>query len=752
MIKQPQLKRHLHLEFIGDERVLLIGEGRYFALSGRTYIRIIPLIDGKRTTDQIVDKLQDEFSQTEIYRTLLLLEKNGYIEESSTALPYEIAAFWNTCGQNGETVARVLAATTVSVTPFGNVPLDNFLALLASLNIHLAPTAEAQFWVALVDDYLQEGLEDFNRQALQAGKSWLIAKPNGIFSWVGPVFQPGHTACWACLAQRIRANYEVEDFARSVSGRSTPYSALAALPATVNIGLGMAAIEIAKWIVQGENTTLKNKIITFDGISLKTREHTLVRRPQCAECGEPEYQGMRSPSPVKLRTVIKGFVADGGHRAVSPEEMWRKNEHHISPIAGIAKDITRVTEPNNTAVNVYVAGNNMAVRHDSFARLRRNIRGSCCGKGISDSQARASALGETIERYSGVYRGEEEIRRYSSAKALGDLAIDPRNCMLYSEAQYRDRDLWNARERRLDTIPLPFDENAEIDWTPLWSLTRQEFRYLPTSYCYYSYPSLLEQFFCLPDSNGCAAGNTVEEAILQGFMELVERDCVAIWWYNRLQRPAVDLDSFDDPFIQNLREHYRSQNRDIWVLDLTNDLNIPAFIAISRRCDRTTHEDIIFAPAAHFEARMGILRALTELNQMLPGVSTSKPDGTGYNYDDPEALQWWRTATLANQPYLAPAANIPPRKASDYSSLVTNDIRDDILHCQSIVEGLALEMLVLEQTRPDIGLPVVKVVVPGLRHFWARFAPGRLYEVPVQQKWLKLPTVEEELNPIPIFI
>jgi ribosomal protein S12 methylthiotransferase accessory factor len=49
-------------------------------------------------------------------------------------------------------------------------------------------------------------------------------------------------------------------------------------------------------------------------------------------------------------------------------------------------------------------------------------------------------------------------------------------------------------------------------------------------------------------------------------------------------------------------------------------------------------------------------------------------------------------------------------------------------------------------------MPVVKVVVPGLRHFWARYAPGRLYDVPVEMGWLKEPLREEELNPIPIFI
>jgi ribosomal protein S12 methylthiotransferase accessory factor len=63
-----------------------------------------------------------------------------------------------------------------------------------------------------------------------------------------------------------------------------------------------------------------------------------------------------------------------------------------------------------------------------------------------------------------------------------------------------------------------------------------------------------------------------------------------------------------------------------------------------------------------------------------------------------------------------------------------------------------MEMLVLDQTRPDIGLPVAKVIVPGLRHFWARFAPGRLYEVPVKLGWLREPLAEDELNPIAMML
>jgi ribosomal protein S12 methylthiotransferase accessory factor len=75
-------------------------------------------------------------------------------------------------------------------------------------------------------------------------------------------------------------------------------------------------------------------------------------------------------------------------------------------------------------------------------------------------------------------------------------------------------------------------------------------------------------------------------------------------------------------------------------------------------------------------------------------------------------------------------------------------VADDVGACQALVERAGMEMLVFDQTRPEVGLPVAKVIVPGLRHFWPRFAPGRLYDVPVQLGWLARPLSEDELNPI----
>ena len=116
-----------------------------------------------------------------------------------------------------------------------------------------------------------------------------------------------------------------------------------------------------------------------------------------------------------------------------------------------------------------------------------------------------------------------------------------------------------------------------------------------------------------------------------------------------------------------------------------------------------------------------------------------------------EALIWWKTATITNQPYLTPDENAIAKVQADYPQYRSDDLYTDVINCVKIAEAKGLETLVLDQTRPDIGLHVVKVIVPSLRHFWPRFAPGRLYDVPVQMGWLTEPLEEEQLNQEPIF-
>ena len=76
------------------------------------------------------------------------------------------------------------------------------------------------------------------------------------------------------------------------------------------------------------------------------------------------------------------------------------------------------------------------------------------------------------------------------------------------------------------------------------------------------------------------------------------------------------------------------------------------------------------------------------------------------------------------------------------------DTRQQVMACVNLAKREGLDFLVLDQTRPDIEVPVVRVIVPGLRHFYRRFAPGRLYDVPVKLGLRDRPLSENELNPL----
>ena len=602
--------------------------------------------------------------------------------------------------------------------------------------------------VAVTDDYLRGGLAELNAAALVSGQPWLLVRPGGRQCWLGPLMRPGQSACWECLAQRLRANRDVERFVGRRRGTAEPFPPpLDVVPAVAaDAAVALVVLEVLK-VVGGAAVTVDGRVVTLEWPTLQRAEHVVVRRPQCAACGDPSPA---APQRIDVESQPKGWFVDGGHRTQSPHDTWTRYQHHISPITGAVSGVDEISP--NARLYVYTAGPNMARPADTIGRLRGGLRSRSSGKGRSHEQARCSALCEALERYSGRFDGTE-ARRRGSYRQLGELAIHPNACMLWSDAQYDDAERWNSSHPAShNRVPARFDENALVEWTPVWSLTNDTVRYLPSGYCYYALGDEASEPFYRADSNGAAAGTNCTEAILQGFLELAERDAVAMWWYHRLQRPAVDLDSTGDPYVADLRAQYDDLHRDVAVLDVTNDLGIPTFVAVSWRTDGTA-ERVALGFGAHLDPRVGVLRALTELNQI---VAFMAGDDEVLPADDAdpdvrEVVKWLGLATRANQPYLVPAA-VPPRRMADYPRQASDDLADDVRHCQAIVEAKGLELLVLDQTRPDIGMPVVKVFVPGLRHFWARFAPGRLFDVPVELGWVHRHVQEDELNPVAMFL
>lgn len=618
---------------------------------------------------------------------------------------------------------------TVSVHAIGNVSSEQIETALQGRDL---PPCD----ILLTDDYLRPEIGAFNQAALASQRRWMLVKPVGIIPWIGPVFDPPRTACWECLAERLRQNREVEGFiARKSDLGEALAPSFASLPATEKIAIDFAITHLMN------PERLTEKVATLDLSTLGLQIHHLRRRPQCHACGDPHAS---ERAPIILRSVRIAHGHDGGHRSASPEETVKRLDTLVSPITGVVNFLQK-SETLDGCAHVYGSGHNFARMNDEYYFLRASLRSQSAGKGSSETQAKASAIGEAVERFSGVFRGDEkyELARLSE---MGDRAIHPDRLLLYSERQYAERDTKTQDVLGFNYIPFPFDDRERTHWTPAWSLTRQEWRYLPTAFCYYGYPQP-DRAFCWADSNGCAAGNTLEEAILQGCLELIERDAVAIWWYNRLSCAAVDLGAMDDAFIDSLRDYYAANQRDLWVLDITSDCGVPTFAAVSPRLDGDT-EDILLGFGCHGDARVAVLRAVTEMNQSLSIALQWQKPGVKLDDFDQDTLQWWQTATVQNQPYLQPRGTARKPRSLDWS----DDLRDNVELCRSTLEAKGLEMIVLDQTRADVGLHVCKVVVPGLRHFWARFAPGRLYDVPVQLGRLAAPLREDQLNPVAMFL
>ena len=747
LVEVPVLAPHLESRLIGDQQVLLVSETFNTLLRGPIHVDLLPLLDGRRSRREIVAALAGTHSESGVHARLASLASRGYVVSGEYVMERGPAAFWSSLGASPRWAEERLRASGVAV---------------AGDEGHLARRLEAMGVAVSADhptlsvfvcaDYLDERHADVNQRHRASGAPWMLVRPKGVQPLFGPVFRPAEQGpCWACLAYRLRGHHEIHNFLRNVAGDEAAFRPCAADPAVLDTIYGFVAMEIAKWLVLEEMAPIHEQVVSLDVVRLKSEQHPTMRRPQCLACGdEAWYRADRPAAPVRLQPSPKSIRDSGGLRSVSPEETLAKYRHLISSVSGIVTWLTRTTDETDPWLHVHWAGSNIALRNRSLSLLRLSLRTKSAGKGSTPRQSEASALCEALERYSGAFHGDEIRRpgRFADFVEAGQSeAIHPNDVQLFSDRQLDNAAAINAGNHPYNVVPPRLDPAAEISWSPVWSFTKDRHRYLPTFMLYYGEHRESSDF--IADSNGCAAGNTLEEAILQGFFELVERDAFAIWWYNRLCRPGVDLESFGDDYLASARDYYRGLHRELWMLDVTGDLGIPTFVAISRRIDKKA-EDIIYGAGAHTDPHIAALRAVCEMNQFLNWVQGSGSGGAGYQVDDPQCLWWWQNATLVDHPYLVPTPDEKLRAKLDYPVPDTADVREDVERCRALIEAKGMEFLVLDQTRPDIGMPVARVIVPGMRHFWERFAPGRLYDVPVEMGWRDSPLAEADLNPAPV--
>jgi bacteriocin biosynthesis cyclodehydratase domain-containing protein len=731
-----QFAPNFTVHLLPPDVVCLYSEDRKFFLHGELYCALATAI-GKsgKSLPELARQLGRNFPSDKIEEALKRLVDRRYVVQAPRASAGAVAGYWASLGLPPGIAEQNLENCRVRIEAIDVQGAAELGTALTELGVRVVKRS-ADLTVTLASDYLEPQLAELNRQRVTDHTPWLLAQPSGAFPLVGPVFSPGNGACWTCLFDRMIRNREVKGFLDRAPGRPVAVSPL--VRRTIGqSGIQLAAVEIAKAIATGFRTELRDHIISLDLLGSATAKHYVAARPQCPTCGSKKLRDpRRAPVPIALGAGAKLVMTSGGYRTVSSRATVARFRKHVSPLTGVVTRLERIEAdlPMNTN---YHAAHNFSAPAQNVDQLRSGLSGGSFGKGSTAEQAEASGLMEAIERYSGIFQGDEiRAKRRFTDFAPGE-AILPNEVLLFSDAQSLPDETLADDSSDPHLAPAPFDPSAKVEWSPVWSLRDQRFKYLPTSILYFFYggPAAFHA-----DSNGCAAGNTLEEAIVQGFLELVERDAYAIWWYNRSQRAEVDLSQFNDSYIRDLHTQLADAGRKLWVLDVTSDLGVPTYVAILHWM-QNGQENIEFGSGAHFDPRIAMLRTLTELNQFLSIGLMGGGSGEKSSLDGSTPLR------LQDHPFLTPGGNPALQSGSCATFGPLDNTRQQVDACVDIAGRAGLDFLVLDQTRPDVEVPVVRVIVPGLRHFYRRFAPGRLYDVPVKLGLRDRPLLEHELTP-----
>ncbi|MGI9625856.1 MAG: TOMM precursor leader peptide-binding protein, partial [Longimicrobiales bacterium] len=562
---------------------VLISDVDSVVLDGRAVGELLRLLDGTRTAVEVAAGLSGAFKPQFVHLALLQLQADGIVRACTPSpegpeLEERALALWRAWEARGD-----LAPVTV------------------------AGGTARQAKVLLVEDYL---LPDLRRivESETAAKCTLV-RPGPTNIWIGPTVGSPTGPCITCLQSRLRLNLPGRAWVAEVApGQNLR---IERLPSRVDPAVFQL---LSEWLAEPRDAVSATDIWALDLEGGPPLRHSLPRLPQCPRCGNPDLQPVGAQFTLKGRTSRPGSA--GGLRTRTPQETWDAYSPLIDALTGVVRSIEKVDVTKGAPVHVYTASHTNGLLPPTLDALQEEGRDQSGGKGVTDLDARVSALGESLERYSALHRGTEVVRRARFAE-LDAEALRPNDLMLFSEAQFRARESWNSGlAGAFQWVPEPYQDEA-IAWSPVKSLVTGKACALPTAYVYLSYQGQGRRY-CKSDSNGLAGGNCLEEAILQGFFELVERDAVALWWYNRGRVPAVEGARLDPAYVRELEEYYDALGRDMWTLDLTTDLGIPCIGAISSL--QETGTEIIFGFGCHLDPAVALRRALTELNQMVPTV------------------------------------------------------------------------------------------------------------------------------------
>ena len=319
------------------------------------------------------------------------------------------------------------------------------------------------------------------------------------------------------------------------------------------------------------------------------------------------------------------------------------------------------------------------------------------GKGVDYDAAAASGVMESIEGW--------HAERPSVPLWLGCLA-DLRLSVPVADV---------AKLPRCSEVP--FSEDAQLLWCESQELLHGETRLVPYELVHtnYTLPRPTGAGMFLATSNGLASGNVRAEALSHALCEVVERDATTLWHLRSAKeraRTRMAIDTIDEPQCRQVLEAFERAAVAVAVWETTSDVGVPAFYCVI--VDREDHAlNRLHAAAGmgcHPRRAIALLRALTEAAQSrLTVIAGSRDDLVSEDYRRaraPHLLVEERDLLVGQR---------GARSFADVADIDNDTIDDDVDTLLARLERVGIEeVLTIELTRPEIGVPVLRVVVPGL--------------------------------------
>jgi ribosomal protein S12 methylthiotransferase accessory factor len=586
-----------------------------------------------------------------------------------------------------------------------------------------------------------------NRASLDLGVPALYGQVHGHRAIAGPLVIPEETACYLCW--RMRALACEEDFAGAMAyeehldARRAPRGADRPLfPSVPNYLGSVLAMEALRMSLALGTLALAGRVQEFDALTGSVTVHHVLFRPECPACKKkasaPEQPGLAA------------FLT-----AEAPGDILAAEAHLVSRRCGIVRACRPVSKDPSEPLVPHVVRAELA--NHRFLSGTGDEFMVASGKGFTPAEARASALGEAVERYSGSL-GAGVALLHATRATLPGSALDPRRLVLYLAEQYASLKY------------SPYEDDATLGWVTGRSLVTGEDVFVPAIAVFMAYEARTHAEFIAPiTSNGLAAGPTLASAIRSAALEVIERDAFLNMWLHQLPCVRVDAATHPEARVVDLVRAYARRRVELELYRLPMDHPVPVFAALGVQEDRAGDGPaVVVGLGADLDPGVAARRAVLEVAQVRPALrirarSDAATTRIAELVEDPHrveslddhdllytsramlgAFDFLRSSQRARGPWIEPASSGLDAVAD--LRTIAGHLRDagtDLIYCN----------LTTDDVRP-FGLHTVRAIVPDFQpiHFGRgerRLGGTRLFDLPRRLGLRAGPATVADLNDLP---